>query len=348
MPQASLTQKEKNAFYGLVKFPNLNDRALAEVLDEKMSTVTSIRRRLRERDYYTKVRIPNFKSLDCEILCLVQGSFKPVAPHGTEALIKMEEGAPATFFGISNPYHFLMLGVSRSYTEARCTYDGYYRDAKFLKAIDENDLSFSYLPFSMTNVLNFFDYGPLLKNIFGVSKELKGDEGTMTEPVELDLTPTEKKVFLGLVKYPELADKTLAERIKVSRQATSKMRKRFENEGHIRTAIIPNLAVLGLGMLIFTHYTINPKRAGPFDEKSILGKDGLPSYFAVSTPYEMFSLSAFATYQEYERVSERYFKLYSESKVLLKKPTMIPFSMEDVVYFKNHVYSNILSRLFED
>jgi DNA-binding MarR family transcriptional regulator len=348
MVNISLTQKEKNTFYGLVRSPNLNDRALAELLDEKMSTVTSIRRRLRERGYYKKIRIPQFQNLDAEIMCVAHGSFKPVTPYGTEVLTKISEEVPATFFGLSNPYHFVMLGVSNCYTDARFTYDGYYKNAKFLKAIDENDLNFSYLPFSMTNIINFFDFAPLLKQLFEIGKDLKVKAKKSPPPNEVSLTPTERKVFLGLVKYPELADKALAEKIKVSRQAASKMRKKFESDGLLRTAIIPNLAQLSLGMIIFTHYSVNPKKAVSLQEKGIVSvKEEMPNFFACSTPYEYYGLSAFTTYQEYERVSEKFFKMYSENKVLLRNPVMIPFSIEDLTYFRNHTYSKILKCMLE-
>lgn len=346
MSGMNLTKKERNTFYGLVSFPSLNDRSLAEVLGEKMSTVTSIRRRLRDRGFYHKIRVPRFRSLSCEILCIVHGSFKPVAPQGSDALCKVSEKIPISFFGMCNPYHFIILGVARSYTEARITYDNYYTNPKFLKAVDEKDLTFSYLPYEMTEIHNFFDFGPLMKKVFGISKD--HEEPSTPDPglKEVSLTPTEKKVFLGLIEYPELADKNLAERIKVSRQAVSKMRKRFETDGLLRTAIIPNLAKLDLGMIIFTHYTLNPKKAGRFDNKAMPAqKDALPSFFSCSTRFEHFGLSAFKSYQEYERMSERYFKLYNEKKVLLSSPTMIPFSIADVAYFRNHTYSNILQNL---
>lgn len=345
MAGLALTQKEKKTFYGLVKCPNHNDRALAEILDEKMSTVTSIRRRLRDRNFYTKIRVPRFQDLGYEILVICHGSFKPMAPHGTDVLSKVKEAVPTTFFGMSNPYHFVLLGVARNYTEARRTYDGYYHNPRFVKAVDEGDLTFSYLPFQMSEVQNAFDFGPLLKKVFGVTKAIK-DDGPVAPPSgdKVELTPTEKKVFLGLVTYPEMADKSLAERIKVSRQAVSKMRKGFEREGLLRTAIIPNLAKLDLGMIIFTHYVLNPKRSGPKKENAV--KERAPGFFSVTSPYESYSMSAFSTYQEYEKLSESYYKLHSESKILLRAPTMIPFSIEDVSYFRNHTYSTILKTLF--
>jgi len=359
MEEVTLTPKERNTLYGLVRFPDLNDRALAEVLDEKMSTVTSIRRRLHDRGYFTKVRIPRFERLGCEIMCISHGSFKPVMPYGNELLAKADETIPATYFGISNPYHFVMLGASRNFTDARETYDGYYRNDRFLKAVDERNLVFSFLSYPLTTVLNFFEFAPLLRNLFGITDKdnaptdasVNGKARRRIDPSEpsagLDeLSTTERKVLLGLVRFPELPDKALSDKIKVSRQVVSKMRRMLETEGYVRTAIIPDLAKLGMGMIIFTHYTLNPKTAGSFNEKSLIGtKEGLPSFFLCSGPFEFYSLSAFKSYQDFERVSERYYKLYTENKALLGSPIILPFSIEDLTFFRNHTYANILKNV---
>jgi len=353
MTDISLTPKEKTTLYGLVRYPDLNDRALSEVLDEKMSTVTSIRRRLHERGYFMKVRIPQFHNLGCEIMTVGHGSFRPVAPYGNDILTRTEETVPATYFGISNPYHFVMLGAACNYTQARTTYDEYYRNQRFVKAVDENDLSFSYLPYQLTNILNFFEFAPLLNHLFemgdkdiGKVTEANGRRATNRAREEVELSLTERKVLFGLVRYPELPDKALSERIKVSRQVVSKMRRKLEAEGFIRTAIIPDLPRLGMGMIIFTHYMLNPKTAGSFNEKSLIGaREGLPSFFLCSLPYEFYSLSTFRSYQEFERISEKYFKTYSESKALLRSPVILPFSLEDLTFFRNHTYSGVLKSM---
>jgi DNA-binding MarR family transcriptional regulator len=359
MAEVSLTSKERTTLYGLVRYPDLNDRALSEVLDEKMSTVTSIRRRLHERGYFTVVRIPQFQNLGCEIMCVVHGSFRPVTPYGNEVLTKCEEAVPATYFGISNPYHFVMLGVSVNYTQAKATYDDYYRNPRFIRTVDESDLLFSFLPYPLTTISNFFDFAPLLASLFELSdkqagKAPKANAEKTSEQVQQrpekapGLTLTERKVLFGLVKYPELPDKALTERIKVSRQVVSKMRRKLETEGYVRTAVIPDLSKLGMGMVIFTHYTLNPKTVGGFNEKSLIGaKEGLPSFFLCSEPYEIYSLSAFRSYQEFERISERYFKAYSDNKALLRSPVILPFSIEDLTFFRNHAYANILKNVLK-
>ena len=353
MVDTPLTPKERTTLYGLVRYPDLNDRALAEVLDEKMSTVTSIRRRLHERGYVLKVRIPQFQNLGCEIMCISHGSFRPVASYGNEVLAKANETVPATYFGISNPYHFVMLGAAKNYTTAKTTYDDYYRDERFVKAVDESDLCFSYLAYPLTNIMNFFDFAPLLNSLFeigekngGKSQATVAKNGQSKPPLVSELSLTEKKVLFGLVKYPEVPDKSLSSKIDVSRQVVSKIRRKLEADGFVRPAVIPDLSKLGMGMIIFTHYTLNPKTAGAFDEKSLIGtKEGQPSFFLCSGPYEFYSLSAFRSYQEFERISERYFKMYAENKALLRSPVILPFSVEDLTYFKNHTYANILKNV---
>jgi DNA-binding MarR family transcriptional regulator len=353
MVDTSLTAKEKTTLYGLVRYPELNDRALAEILDEKMSTVTSIRRRLYERGYVQKVRIPQFQNLGCEVMCIAHGSFRPVASYGNDVLAKTNETVPATYFGISNPYHFVMLGAAKNFTTAKTTYDDYYRDVRFTKAIDDNNLCFSYLAYPLTNIMNFFNFAPLLNSLFDLGEknqpvqfkaDNKNDQPHSSKVTELSLT--EKKVLLGLVKYPEVPDKSLSSKIDVSRQVVSKIRRKLETENFVRPAIIPDLSKLGMGMVIFTHYTLNPKTAGSFDEKNLIGtKEGQTSFFLCSGPYEFYSLSAFRSYQEFERISERYFKIYSENKALLRSPVILPFSVEDLTYFRNHTYANILKNV---
>jgi len=299
------------------------------------------------------VRIPQFQNLGHEIMCVAYGSFKSAATNVNEVLSKTTEEPQATYFGICNPYHFVMLGASVNYTGARTTYDNYYRNPRFLKAIDEKSLEFSFLSYPLTKVLNFFDFGPILGNLFKIDRKslTKGTAGGEQEVppskkgIE-DMSITDRKVLLGLVKFPELPDKTLSERIKVSRQVVSKIRRKLETAGFLKTAVIPDLSRIGLGMIIFTHYTVNPKTAGKLDEKALIGaKDGQPTFFLCSGPYVFFGLSAFRNYQEFERVSERHYNAYSENKGLLRSPVVMPFSVQDLTFFRNHTYASILKNV---
>jgi hypothetical protein len=80
MSVKNLTKNEKDTLWGMVNHPTLNDRALAKKTRLKLSTVTAIRRRLREREYFWTVNIPNFSRLGFELLCVEYGSFNEAVP----------------------------------------------------------------------------------------------------------------------------------------------------------------------------------------------------------------------------------------------------------------------------
>ena len=63
MKKADLTNKEKIMLYGLTNYPNLTDKELSKKLNLKHSTVTSIRHRLREKEYFRKLNIPQLQKI---------------------------------------------------------------------------------------------------------------------------------------------------------------------------------------------------------------------------------------------------------------------------------------------
>ena len=80
MKQFELTEKEKLMLYGLVKYPTMTDKQLSEKLKLKQSTVTSIRNRLKEKEYFKKLIIPRLENMGCQMLVTIYTSFSPLIP----------------------------------------------------------------------------------------------------------------------------------------------------------------------------------------------------------------------------------------------------------------------------
>ncbi|MDO9537222.1 MAG: hypothetical protein Q7J68_02765, partial [Thermoplasmata archaeon] len=68
-----LTEKEKTIFCSLVKYPTKNDREISEITGVNLSTVTAIRRRLENQDYFYKTRVPMLQYLGAELLTIAYG-----------------------------------------------------------------------------------------------------------------------------------------------------------------------------------------------------------------------------------------------------------------------------------
>ncbi len=76
----TLTKNEQTVLWGLTKYPEVNDSDLSCKLGVKLSTLTSIKRRLFEEGYYRYITIPQVNKLGCELLAVIYSQFNPVIP----------------------------------------------------------------------------------------------------------------------------------------------------------------------------------------------------------------------------------------------------------------------------
>ena len=58
MVKRNFTDKEKIVFYGIIKYPNINDNALSKIIDVNQSTIATIRNKLKKKNYFQFIRIP--------------------------------------------------------------------------------------------------------------------------------------------------------------------------------------------------------------------------------------------------------------------------------------------------
>ena len=80
MNQLDLTKNEQKVLFGLVTYPEYTDSNLSQKIDVKLSTLTSIKRRLIEQDAFKQIRIPLLNKLNSEILAVIHSEFNPIIP----------------------------------------------------------------------------------------------------------------------------------------------------------------------------------------------------------------------------------------------------------------------------
>ncbi len=69
-PLIDLSQNEARVLHSLVRWPDLTDQAIHSEIGMKKSTFSSIKTRLKEQDYYSRLFIPNFPS--CMVLLTIR------------------------------------------------------------------------------------------------------------------------------------------------------------------------------------------------------------------------------------------------------------------------------------
>ncbi len=314
MAKRGLTSNEKQVLYGLVRHPVLNDRELSELLSVKVSTVTAIRRRLRKADYFVTRRIPMMNRLGWELL--VGGHARLDLAQGPQLTARLREALrdrmPGFFHVAATPDHLAVLGFARSFTAARTEMDELRQTLDRAKLLGDGDVRFSTFPLALSIIPAFFDYSHALALAFEIEDRLvpKMDHAKVGD---VNLTRKETEVLKGLVRFPELSDKSLASRVKVSRQAVSKMRREFESEGLLRTARLPNLRLLGFDLYIsaFARFVPSSTVKGRLDAFERLLKTS-PAFFLVSDDAEVVVVGASRSYEQFSTLRASLTKQFEE------------------------------------
>lgn len=317
-----LTSNEKQVLYGLVRHPVLNDRELSESLGVKVSTVTAIRRRLRRGDYYVTRRIPMMHRLGWELLVAGSARLDLGQPGQAGGRLRelLKDRFPSLFHVVSSADHLSFLGFARNYTAFRTEVDELRVGLDKAKLLGNGDVHFAVFPMAVSVVPTFFDYSHALALAFGIEDRL-AVRMDRSKTMDIELTRKETEVLKGLVRFPELSDKALAQRVKVSRQAVSKMRREFEREGLLRTARVPNLRMLGFELYVTASARFTP--ASPMRARSE-GLDRLlrstATFFLVSDDAEVSVFGAAKTYEQFSLLNANLAKHFKERGYLSSDP----------------------------
>ena len=260
MSEKRLSKNEQRVLFGLVKYPLMNDRELAEKLKLNISTLTAIKNRLKKREYYFTKRIPLMQNVGCELLSI--GFAKINILMSVENRHKMEKELsqkyPETFFMLNEADFLLYISIAENFTEIQKVIEDIKSTVNKYEAMDEQEFTNFYFPFQTCQIFNFFDFSSLLQRTFKIKDDSK------KEPKPLKLLPEPKKlsriekiVYYGLIKYPDMPDQKVAEFTNVTRQGVARLRKDFENENLIKTVRIPNLKKLDFQIIAFAYALIN-------------------------------------------------------------------------------------------
>ncbi len=347
MYSKKLTKKEQLTLWGLINYPNFNDKELAKKTRLKLSTITAIRRRLREKNYFWTVNIPNFYRLGYELLCIEYGKFNEAVPveNRTEYFKNFVNDEQDNIFSVMSRGYGVVFRVAKNYADANRGYENLEMFFTNHHLTDEDGWKRVIFPFETSIFWNFFDFSPLFRYSYDIKRKINLQEFSPEKKMDIvRLSKKEKKVMYGLVKYPEYSDNSIADRFGVSRQAVSNIKKRFLTEDLLYTRRIMNFEKTGCDLLTFS-YTFFGSRA-PLETR----KNGLeftlrhaPAIVGASNNFENVMVAAIKSYTEYERLREKILSYYKTHLAIARQPEVLLFPIEDIRYQKTPTFHGLLS-----
>jgi len=349
MVQQNLTQKEKAVLYGLLKHPGFTDKKLSDIINIKQSTVTSIKHRLKKKEYYRNIIIPRLQNMGCQMLVAIHTSFNPLIPleERVEITGKTIEVFEEIFLSVGEQDKGFSLSLSKDYTTVGHINDIRTQTFGSRGLLEEKYPRMVIFPFDISKIYRFFDFSPLIRNNFKLPSE--EDEHVINlafrHTENISLSDTEKNVFCMIVSYPDMSDKDIGREIGVSRHTVSRLRRRFEEKNLIRRICIPNLRKLGFEILAFYHIRFDPRNPPNIenDEAYLLMSDS--TIFFATRQFESVMLSVYLDYDDYKHDRSNIMHILKGNRWIAEDPTIRTYGLNTLVFIKDFKFAPITQKI---
>lgn len=349
MKSISLTPNEQRVLYGLVRYPSLNDSELSSQIDVKLSTLTSIKRRLHDQQVFRQLLVPLLNRLGSELLAVIYTQFNPVIPLEERVSItkKTIEVFDEIFFSTGEQEKGFSISLAKNYSSIGRIDDIRTETFGSLGLLEKEYPSEVIFPFESSEIIRFFDFSRVLESIFNL--EYSDKKRSDIDEFKIDgfhsLSSKEKKVYTSLVQFPTATTQQIGEKVGLSRHTVSRMKKKFFDLHLLKHLTIPDLKQLGFEILAFYHYQFSPGKAPSMDD--ILYLDAPSTVFLARRKYEIVMISAYKTYQEYKEDKMEKIRFLKENDFISYTPLVRKYMFERMVFMKNFVFHPIANKIIE-
>ena len=349
MKSISLTPNEQRVLYGLVRYPSLNDSELSSQIDVKLSTLTSIKRRLHDQQVFRQLLVPLLNRLGSELLAVIYTQFNPVIPLEERVSItkKTIEVFDEIFFSTGEQEKGFSISLAKNYSSIGRIDDIRTETFGSLGLLEKEYPSEVIFPFESSEIIRFFDFSRVLESMFNLedSDKKRSDIDEFKIDGFHSLSSKEKKVYTSLVQFPTATTQQIGEKVGLSRHTVSRMKKKFFDLHLLKHLTIPDLKQLGFEILAFYHYQFSPGKAPSMDD--ILYLDAPSTVFLARRKYEIVMISAYQTYQDYKEDKMEKIRFLKENDFISYTPLVRKYMFERMVFMKNFVFHPIANKIIE-
>ncbi len=353
---SQLSRNEQIVLYHLVRYPTHSDREAHTKINMKQSTYSTIKKKLRREGYYYTSYTPILQHLGCEVLAVWYVTMNRKTRAEDRLAITREKFLAASdlFSVISESNQAVIFSISKNIAEHVRVSDRLvqlYEENKFLE-----DLHIVLFPFDVSAIFSFFDFAPLLNRIFRIEPPGAGigDFDVRSKKVRcrvkhIEMSELEKKVYLGLVRYPEFSDSLLSKKLGCSRQAFTRLKNKFLKEELIKKRRIVSLEKLGFKMLALTHSRFNPLKPLSERQKCVRHVATIRTpIFNIARDPESIMLTPFMDFEEFKVLHHKFVSYCAEHDSLRGEPVTFLLSIPRLFEIKWLVFEPLVKNVLED
>ncbi|MCX6663075.1 MAG: hypothetical protein NTZ75_02380 [Euryarchaeota archaeon] len=345
--QPILTKNEKKVLNGICRYPNITDSELSDVLQVKLSTLTSIKRRLAVQGYYRSLIFPLLNRLGCELLAVIYMQFNPVIPlkERVETTKRTIEVFDEIFFSVGEEEKGFSISLSQNYTNIGRINEIRTETFGKLGLLEKEYPHEVIFPFETSHIHKFFDFSSVLQKLFELDdiQKISTTSDLFRNVTTIELTAKEKKVYSALVEHPTATTQQIGNLVGLSRHTVARMKKQFFEDGLLQVLILPNLKTLGVDILTFYHISFNPNKAPSAHDLSLLNSPS--TVFFASRKFEAVLLSAYPTYQDYKEDEMNKIRFLKENNLFSHPPFISTYMFERMELIKEFDFAPLVRKI---
>ncbi len=351
-----LNRNEKLVLYGLTEYPLLADQEICNIIDLKPSTFSTLKKKLFNEGYYRSSYDPILQHLGFEIVAIWYAKLnRSTKPKERLAITRKEfMDSNELIVVLSESNQMILVSISKNISDHMAVFDRIVQLYEYHDFL-EGEMQCVLFPFEQSAIFTFFDFSALIDRLYKFRYpqhdllELNINSPKIRCRVEhKDLTPLQKKVFLGLIRHPDLSDSSMAEEIGCSRQAIRTFRNQFIEEKLIKKRRIVNLEKLGFQILAMTHSKFNPHR--PLNERKLciqtIGRLQTP-IFNIARDRESVMFTPFLNFKTYQANQEAVLSFCTEKQSLKEEPATILMSIPRIHEVKWLIYEPLVRKALQ-
>ncbi len=334
--KSRMTNKQKIALWGLIKYPAFNDRETSDKIKMKLSTLTTIRYRMLEDKIYKMVNVPIVNRMNFEMAVFF---ILKISPSGKnkELPIKKDE-FPNLVYIASDPNRLFAFGFYPNYKIAESDVNELASKMRKAKMIAKSGHWIKFMPLENYDIPNYFEMSFFVNQGLELNRpEAISSKGSVFAGDPTHLSSFERKVLTELVAFPDETDVQLSKNLNITRSTVARIRARLLGLAY-KTLNIVDLKRLNYKAISIAaptmNYTYDDSKGAIVKAVSNLGA---PLFFAVGD-YGGIYITAHKELRGIRSKTNNTFRS-GPFKGHTQEPSHIAtFNLKNLKVFRNHEY----------
>jgi len=341
-------ESEMKVIYGLSEDAYRTDAVIADLFGLKKGTVASIRRRLLDAGAMFYANVPAFHKLGCEMLGIHIGTTEPSERMDAKSNDYMEfcNEAPQIFEGLIGGNSVVLFTAFRNATEYDSFIQSHNRFFTGTRRSSKARLKSTVFPFALSRGLYVPSFAPVVRRFFELDVPPPKEKALVPVTVENpSLSETEKRTLIALVENPMASDREIATKVKLSRQAVTRIRNKLEDDRMISKVCVPRLYKWGFEIFAIAHAWFNMELSWEKRLSTQPSRVVNSSFYFISKPDESIASYLVSKYSEYSDSLDEVMAWYHKHSAFDEKPEVTLFPLERSVELRTFDYGPVVRHL---